>query len=156
MVLLIWFKSFLLNRTHRVKIGNTYSDEVLIEFGVPQGSVLGPVLFNIYIRSFYKHIRSNSNFNVQGFADDHQLYTSFSIDKQSYMLTENISNVLTLTKKWMNNFFLKLNERKTKIVVFAPPRIRKSIVIHGIFLHNECIRFPIVARNLGVLLDGEL
>ena len=151
-----WFKSFLIGRSQRVKIGNSFSEEIILEFGVPQGSVLGPVLFNIYIRSFYRFVNLKSDFSVQGFADDHQLMTSFSIANQVYMLGENIVNVLFQVKQWMNGFFLKLNEKKTKIIVFAPKRLRKFININGMFLDEKCIRFPNVAYNLGVLLDGEL
>ena len=96
---LTWFKSFLIGRSQKVKIRNSYSEEVIIEFGVPQGSVLGPVLFNIYMRSFYRFVNTNSNFSVQGFADDHQLYTSFSMGNQVYMLGENILSMLLKVKK---------------------------------------------------------
>ena len=72
-VALQWFSSFLKYRTHKVKVGNSFSEEIILEFGVPQGSVLGPVLFNIYIRSFYNCI-SGTGFCVKGFADDHQVY----------------------------------------------------------------------------------
>ena len=151
-----WFKSFLKGRTQRVKIGNSLSKEIVIEFGVPQGSVLGPILFNIYIRSFYRYVENNSIFKVQGFADDHQLYTSFSLSNQVYMLSANITEMLTKVKLWMDAFFLCLNEKKTKIIVFAPQRMRKQLVIHGTFIGEKCIRFPNVAKNLGILLDGAL
>ena len=72
-----WFCSFLRQRTMRVKVNGAYSEVFVLEFGVPQGSVLGPILFNIYIRSIYKHIQS-TGFSIKGFADDHQLYVSFS------------------------------------------------------------------------------
>ena len=151
-----WFKSFLKGRTQRVKIGNSLSDEIVIEFGVPQGSVLGPILFNIYIRSFYRYVGKNSIFKVQGFADDHQLYTSFSLSNQVYMLGENITELLAKVKLWMDSFFLCLNEKKTNIIVFAPQRLRKHLIINGMFIGEKCIRFPNTAENLGVLLDGTL
>ena len=43
-----WFKSYLSNRTNRVKVGDNYSETTVLEFGVPQGSVLGPILFTLY------------------------------------------------------------------------------------------------------------
>ena len=154
---LSWFKSYLYGRTQRVKVGNAYSDEWIIEFGVPQGSVLGPILFNIYIRSFYQFVRRNSNFDVQGYADDHQLYSSFSIDNQYFMLGNNILDTLRTVKKWMNAFHLKLNEGKTNIIVFYPPHLESNICkINGLFIGLKCIRFPNNVKNLGVLLDNQL
>ena len=64
--------SHLLWRGHRVKIGDSYSKEANLPFGVAQGSVLGPDLFKIYIKSLYKYIEP-SKFDIFGFADDHQL-----------------------------------------------------------------------------------
>ena len=152
-----WFKSYLYGRSQKVKIGNSFSEEVILEFGVPQGSVLGPVLFNIYIRSFYNYVRLNSNFDVQGYADDHQLYSSFSLNNQVYMLGENILNTLTVVKHWMNAFHLKLNKDKTNMIVFYPPHMQGTIhKINGVFLGSKCIRFPNNVKNLGVLLDNKL
>ena len=56
----------------------------------------------------------------------------------------------------MNDFFLKLNPSKTKILVVAPPSLLEKISIHGVFLDNKCIRFVSSARNLGIMLDEEL
>ena len=56
----------------------------------------------------------------------------------------------------MKEFFLKLNPSKTKIMVVAPPGVRKEIVINGTFLSGKCVRFVQSAKNLGVLLDEEL
>ena len=154
---LSWFQSYLCGRSQKVKIGNAFSDEVILEFGVPQGSVLGPVLFNIYIRSFYQFVRLNSNFVVQGYADDHQLYSSFSMNNQTFMLGDNILNTLTMVKQWMNTFYLKLNKDKTNVIVFYPPQMEGNIhKINGVFLGSKCIRFPNNVKNLGVLLDSKL
>ena len=144
-------------RSKKVKIGNAFSEEVILEFGIPQGSVLGPVLFNIYICSFYQTVRLNSSFDVQGYADDCQLYSSFSVSNQAYMLGTNILNTLTMVKHWMNSFYLKLNKDKTNIIVFHPPHMESTIhKINGIFLGSKCIRFPNNVKNLGVLLDNKL
>ena len=56
----------------------------------------------------------------------------------------------------MNEYFLKLNETKTKILIMAPPSIQLQIVIRGIFIGNECIRFVDSAKNLGIILDNIL
>ena len=51
-----WFASFLQGRCQKVRVEGFESTEIIIKFGVPQGSVLGPVLFNIYIRSLYNSV----------------------------------------------------------------------------------------------------
>ena len=152
-----WFSSFLKNRTMRVKINDTYSEVFEIQFGVPQGSVLGPLLFNIYIRSIYKYVELNG-FNIKGFADDHQLYVSFCPEFQMLYLGDKIRMVMEQIDKWMNCFFLKLNQSKTQIIVFGPKSDKSKICINGVFVENDatCIRFKSVVKNLGIFLDSDL
>ena len=152
-----WFCSFLKKRTMRVKVNGAYSEIFELEFGVPQGSVLGPILFNIYIRSIYKYIQS-SGFIIKGFADDHQLYVSFSPEFQYSLLGDRIRFVMDQIDDWMNHFFLKLNQSKTQIIVFGPESIRSKIAINGVFIENSttCIRFKTIVKNLGVFLDVNL
>ena len=101
-----------------VKINNDFSNPVPVNSGVPQGSVLGPILFNIYVRSFYKYIES-TGFEIKSFADDHQLYLSFCPTFQYSILVEKIKVVFCLIEKWMSCFFLKLNAAKSQLIVFS-------------------------------------
>ena len=56
----------------------------------------------------------------------------------------------------MNDHFLRLNPDKTKIIVIAPPSIKKDILVGGMFVNKECIRFVDNAKNLGFTLDTGL
>ena len=150
-----WFESFLVGRTQTVKIGDEYSEIMELLYGVAQGSVLGPPLFKIYIRSLYKYMEP-TKFTIEGFADDHQLIKQFLICIQQKALGEDIQNLLSHIAVWMNEYFLCLNQGKTKILVIAPPSIQPEIIIHGVFIQNVCIRFVKSAKNLGVMLDNEL
>ena len=71
-----WFKSYLCDRKQKIKIDNFYSDDIPISFGVPQGSVLGPLLFTMYMYPLSKLINSEK-FGYHLYADDTQLYCSF-------------------------------------------------------------------------------
>ena len=154
-IALKWFESFLKGRTQRVKIGNSYSEEANLNYGVPQGSVLGPNLFNIYIRSLHKYMEP-AKFSIFGYADDHQLLKSFLPVLQVKALGEDISHCFDLITLWMNDFFLRLNANKTKILLIMPPSLRSKIIIRGTFINNNCVRFVHSAKNLGVVLDDEL
>lgn len=148
-----WFVSFLKGRTQKVMINGAYSENSSLDFGVAQGSVLGPRLFNIYMRSFYPHVHNTTSFDVDGFADDHQLCQHFVATFQSDVLGGQINDCLRSVSSWMNTYFLKLNKSKTKILVLAPPSVLCNIRIHGTFLDEGCIRFVDCAKNLGVWLD---
>ena len=155
-VALKWFKSFLGGRSQRVRLGDILSEEIELLFGVPQGSVLGPVLFNIYVRSLYAVVKK-SGFMVQGYADDHQVYKSFKPDQQSEVLTFEIKECFTQIQNWMQDYSLQLNPKKTEIIVFGSAAIVEEITIMGVMLtDNNCIRFSKVVKNLGVYIDSNL
>ena len=84
-----------------MRINNEYSEPMELLYGVAQGSVLGPILFKIYIRSFYKHVEA-TKFNVEGFADDHQLMKQFLVAFQRKALAGNIQDCLAHIGKWTN------------------------------------------------------
>ena len=151
-----WFASFLKGRSQRIRLGSTLSEVISIRFGVPQGSVLGPVLFNIYIRSIYQHIRS-LNFVIHGYADDHQILKSFHPRAQGLVLTAELSRCFKMTKSWMNQYYLQMNDTKTQIIIFGSSRILKEITIGGVnFDCGATVRFINTVKNLGVHMDSAL
>ena len=154
-IALKWFTSFLQGRTQKVKIGNEYSAISELMYGLPQGSVLGPDLFKIYIRSLQRYIEP-AKFKIFGFADDHQLMKSFLPLLQVNALGSEIQYCFDLIDKWMNEYFLCLNADKTKILIITPPFLKDKIIIQGTFIKERCVRFVDSAKNLGVTIDSDL
>ena len=151
-VALKWFESYLRKRTQKVKIGDEYSDELVLDYGVTQGSILGPKLFNIYTKPFPEQLRVVS-VSVEGYADDNQLMKEFNIIFQVEALGEGIEETFKIIEKWMFDNYLKLNSGKTQIMVIAPEGILKYITINGTFISGNCIRFVECAKNLGAYID---
>ena len=73
-----WFKSYLPGRTHLVKVDSTLSHPVALQYGVPQGSVLGPILFALCTNTISSIIHSQSSINYHFYTDDTQLYIALS------------------------------------------------------------------------------
>ena len=95
--LIKFFESYLHNRKQRVMINGSYSDYASIESGVPQGSVLGPLLFLVYINDLEKNIKSNVKF----FADDTMLY---SVVKDPLITAADLNHDLDTINKWAHQW----------------------------------------------------
>ena len=134
-IALQWFKSFLFNRSQRVKVGNYISESIELSCGVPQGSVLGPVLFNIYISSLSNVFISNG-FNTLSYADDNSGYQVFSLSSESSVFNDFIPDFIDELKLWMDEYFLKINEDKTKIIVFGRPVFHNGFTTTTVALNN--------------------
>ena len=103
-----WFKSYLSGRTQTVKVGSTLSNPVALQHGVPQGSVLGPILFSLYTNPISSIIQSHSSINYHFYADDTQLYISLSPANFSYSV-QKLKNCLNDIQNFMFTNKLKLN-----------------------------------------------
>ena len=151
-----WFKSFLGGRTQATCVKGCKSEYINTHYGVPQGSVLGPVLFNIYVRNFIK-LLNDAGFAVHGYADDHQVTTTFRIAFQYSTLCHTLPKLLNMISQWMGARFLKLNASKTKLLIFSPQNVRDNIYIDSVYLGNN-VSLPITFEemSLGMKLDSTL
>ena len=155
-IALKWFKSFLVGRSQCVLIDSVLSEPLELSFGVPQGSVLGPVLFNIYVSSV-SSVFSAAGFNCLGYADDNMGYQVFSVTSQSQVLNFDVPQCIQDLKDWMSSYFLQLNEDKTKIIVFGSNSFLNLITINETYaLTGDLIEFSDTVKYLGVYLDQQL
>ena len=120
-----WFKSYLNGRYFSVKVKGISSTFLCLLFGVPQGSLLGPILFILYVKQL-QMIAAKYGLNIKLYADDSQLYISFHPKRpcQFHDITERVNKCLAEIKDWMVRNFMKLNEDKTELLVMG-----KSLVL---------------------------
>ena len=107
-----WLQSYLSNRTQQVKLGPIKSSIETTEAGVPQGSILGPILFITFTADFHL---SFPNCSITSYADDTQILVSGKTKKD---LKQKIEDTITTAQSWYTKNSLKINPTKTEIMVF--------------------------------------
>ena len=145
---LSWFKSYLNDRSQFVFCNNTSSDVKKITCGVPQGSVLGPLLFLIYINDL-PNISDKLKFFL--FADDTNIFFECNdLEK----LQRTVNSELKKLIRWLNTNRLALNVSKTNFVIFSPINKPKKPVT--IILNRQAIAQKEYVKYLGILIDSNL
>ena len=151
-----WFEDFLRGRKQSVCIDGNKSEFRENKYGVPQGSVIGPFLFNVYVRSLMK-LMEDEGFIAHGYADDHQFLFSFQIDFQAQVIRSKIPEAMDVIGKWMNRYFLKLNPSKTQVIVFQPESRLGNVAFTQLILSDGShVQFSDQVYNLGVTLDSKM
>ena len=149
-----WFVSYLSNRTQFVNVNDVCSTPKLIEIGVPQGSILGPLLLLIYMNDI--SLVSN-NFDFISYADDTTLLSSteYSIGTNDNNPFEILIDELQKVSDWPSSNRLSLTVKKTKYMLFHTHRknidyLRANINLNGDTLERDTF------NSLGVILDKHL
>ena len=150
-----WFSSYLTDRTHYVSLSNLCSAFTHVHSSVPQGSVLGPMLFTMYIKPFSAIIDSNSIIH-HSFADDLQLQMSAPPDRMSELL-HSMQSCICDVKAWATANMLKLNDNKTELMLVTSKRTKHLHSLPtSITIGNAQIPFKKSEKNLGFTLDSHL
>ena len=113
---LSWISSYLSSRRFQVQVGHLTSKMVEIDFSVPQGSILGPILFNCYASTLMEIIPDRKDSFLSGYADDHTIIHSFNPDDN---INQIIENDIDKIKMWMEDNQLKMNDAKTEFIVIG-------------------------------------
>ena len=149
-----WFKSYLSNRKQTVSIDGSISDYEVTSCGVPQGSVLGPLLFLIYINDISK---SSSILSFYLFADDTSLICEHKDLKKLEVI---VNNELKNISEWLRTNRLSLNVKKTNFVIFRPRQknlpFLPDICIPDNSNHVQQIEQKDFIKYLGVFIDFNL
>ena len=150
-----WFSSYLTNRIQSTQIGSNISNKTTTLCGVPQGSVLGPLLFLIYINDIFK---SSSKLNFYLFADDTSLlYADKNLKSLEYTVNRELSNV----QQWLIANKLSLNTKKSNFVIFHPYQkilnYQVQIKVFDVDTNsNRALECKDYVKYLGVIVDSHL
>ena len=151
---LLWFTTYLKNRKQKVSVGNVTSSERELPFGVPQGSVLGPVLFVLYTSPLSNTIERH-NLAYHMYADDTEIYnTDLTVDLKS-KITSSEHCILDISQ-WMSANRLQLNGEKTEVLSIGSRHNLKTLQQTTIDIDNSVIPFSNKVKSLGIILDSQL
>ena len=141
-----WLKSYLSNRRHFVSILGYESQPQHVEHGVPQGSVLGPLLFLLYINDLHRSIKFSTTYH---FADDTNM---LNINSSIYKIKYQLNKDLKLLNKWLLANKISLNAAKTELIFFRKPSKKQTPLIK-IKINGKRIIPVSSIKYLGVYLD---
>ena len=134
-----WFSTYLENRSYYVEgVNDSVSHVVKVTSGVPQGSILGPVLFNLYFKDA-DMIAKSHDFSVHSYADDMKCYFELGKNISIDFVSDKITSLLLALKNWMTSNYLKLDKNKTKLseLLSASHNVNARIVT-DLYIDSSC------------------
>ncbi len=150
-----WIKSYIQNRSFTVKCGTSMSSPRLLPYGVPQGSVLGPVLFTAYTTPLGDVIEKHG-LEYMFYADDTQLWLPVNTKDPAHIQSclKQITLCLTDIFNWMTRNKLKINPSKTELMLITSPFSNTPIPSITVTINDTVITSSTSVRNLGIIFDN--
>jgi len=142
-----WISSFLRDRYQRVTIDNVSSDLVAVTSGVPQGTVLGPILFIIYMNDVVDNIKYSK---IRLFADDIILYKEIETERDVQQLQEDLNSL----QQWEATWLLKFSIPKCHVLKVT--RATKHKILSNYYLHDTVLEVVENCKYLGVTVQSDL
>ena len=142
--LLFWIQAFLSNRTQAVRVGSSLSSSRYVISGIAQGSVLGPLLFNLFINDVTDQF---TNVTAKLFADDVKIYTRLS----SPAAAINFQHHVNLIQSWATTWQIGISHAKCNILQIGTQRNQPDYSIS-----NHTLLMPATVKDLGVWMDPKL
>jgi len=148
-----WFQNYLTNRTHCTSVNGVTSNETDCLCGIPQGSILGPLLFIIYINDLPNCVSKSTT--VSMYADDTAMYT---ICKDVNELNRVLNKDLTNVNDWLARNKLSLNVSKTELIILGSKQKLARINYDEIYVHINGSKLKRVSscKHLGSIIDENL
>ena len=145
-----WLSSYLTDRLQKTKINGLISGSEPVVCGVPQGSILGPLLFLLYVNDLPKCITSSS---IKLYADDTVIY---NCDVSHVQAQQKLQTSLDLFSMWCKQNKLSVNTRKTKVMVFTASKRKLNGMHVNIYMNESKLDVVNSYKYLGITLDSHL
>ena len=153
---LAWLRSYLSERHQNVVVDSTMSADYVLQCGVPQGSVLGPVLYCMYTRPVCD-IVARHGMQYHCYADDIQIYATVGRDQCIAAALLKIEACVVEVADWMVRNQLKLNKDKSQAIIFHTVKQSPHVPVDTyVNIAGQRVRLATSVRNLGVLFDSAL
>ena len=147
---LAWFKSYLSLRKQVVRMGSDLSDPLPLTVGVAHGSILGPVLFMLYVKNL---LSVPKKCEAMGYVDDTKLLLTLLPSDISVAISDLNSDVREIAK-WCSTNSLLINPNKTKLLVVGNPQLTRNVSFPPVFLLGKNIKPSPVVTDLGFWISA--
>lgn len=144
--------SFLTNRHQAVRVGHAESEFLTVGKGVPEGSILGPLLFSCFINNLPD---SQGDVSKHIFADDYQIYLS-DFPENTTACINKLNNELKKIEEWAERSQIKINAQKTQVCYFTNKRNFDVSALPNLTFNNSILPYKTSVKNLGLIFSTDL